>query len=375
MSTPDTIEFLCGFDPPEDEYITIDQNPPCTTPTVYGTIEDFGQKYGINVMNDSKKCLSCYKTCAMALSTCNECETPFDETKEPILTPNALLAFVYGVEKSASGPGPHGLPLRFSSRYEDKDVFAFDDELGRAPFHWCIVPTTIIRTVQELLLRPDAIEILQLLEDTAHKALNKTVTKEWCQMLNVSLDRLHELLIFGINAQPSQFQLHLHCIVPPLMPEDYYLVKCGIRFTRFRFLPLGYVKECAQAIRKLPPGTIPSDFDIFTTFQKYDVSDYDKALDEETQRALKADREVGLWKDKWFTHKVIDGKVYDNDGNLCEGTPAEWARKDKLKMKNVGGPCDADGKSQPLSYLSTARKPETGTTDGGSSNDSSTDDI
>ena len=52
----------------------------------------------------------------------------------------------------------------------------------------------------------------------------------------------------ALNAQPSQFQLHLHCILPPLLPQDFHLLLLGKRFTRGRWLPLEYVTAALRAL-------------------------------------------------------------------------------------------------------------------------------
>jgi len=351
-------QYLVGFNPPSESsssgkrYITFDQNPPTRIPTFPGTLEEFGEKYGINVWNDgdAKRCDNCGKTCSTDQAACNACNVHLGDEVE--LTHNCLLGFVYGV---ASIGGKFGRDLTFSSRYESKDVFVFDDALARSPMHFCAVPTKIIRTVREFVLRPDAAEILDLMEDASIKAFDNRVTAEWLENVNTTYSELKESLCFGFNAKPSQYQLHLHCIAPSLMPQDNYLTKQGIRFNEGRWLPLKYVRALIELASSV--GLDP-DFDMFKVVEQHGGESYIDMLSQ--QRKDFTSERIKFWSDEWFTHKVINDKVIDIDGNVCEGTPSEWAQRDKLVMQNCGRPY-VDGRVQPVSYFSHAVVPSNGT--------------
>lgn len=341
-------QFLVGFNPPkgansEEKYITFEQNPPTTVASFPGTLEEFGEKYGINIWNDasSKRCNNCGKTCSTQQAFCNGCNEPLGS--EAQLTHNALLGFVFGV---ASIGGKFGRNLTFSSRYETEDVLVFDDQLARSPIHFCILPTKIIRTVKEMVFRPDARQILDMMEEASIKALDNLVTDEWLAQANITYSELKESLCYGFNAQPSQYQLHLHCIAPALMPEDHYLTAEGIRFNEGRWLPLKYVRALVELAERVD---LDPDFDIFEVVEQHGGESYYKSLAQ--QRIDFTSSKIKFWSDDWFTHKVIDDKVVDMDGKVCEGTPAEWAARDKRVMQNCGRPY-VDGQLKCVSYFS-----------------------
>lgn len=265
-------------------------------------------------------------------------------------TPNALLAFAFGVE--TIGTGQEAQSAKFSLRYQDPRVFVFDDMVSRTPIHFCCVPSEVIRDVKELLNRDDALEILTTLGEAGWKAVEDMITPEWLSMMECSLPRLRTLLLQGFNAAPSQFQLHLHVMVPPLLPEDFYLTLSGSRFTRQRWLPLEYVRACAAVSPR--PHLGPED-DIIEVFDALGHFNYDVMMDATVEHYISASEELSLWREEWFTHAVIDGKIVDRDGNELDDSIYEWVKRDKHNMQNCGRPYVND-RPTPINFYGYAKK-------------------
>jgi len=64
----------------------------------------------------------------------------------------------------------------------------------------------------------------------------------------IDTDELRAHVIAGLNCPPSQFQLHLQYLVPPLLPFHIGLFKKGQHFTPGRFFPLGFLKAALGAL-------------------------------------------------------------------------------------------------------------------------------
>jgi len=155
-------------------------------------------------------------------------------------------------------------------------------------------------------------------------------------------------------------------MVPPLLPEDYYLTAIGTRFIRRRWLPLEYVKACAQV---RPKPVLGPDDDICEVFDRDGKLDYESAMDAALRRYLSASEEAWFWREEWFTHRVVDGCVLDCDGNavifpdkarlhrvkLTDGIPSEWATRDRRQFQNCGRPF-VDGQPTPINYYGYAPK-------------------
>ena len=56
-------------------------------------------------------------------------------------------------------------------------------------------------------------------------------------------------MIVGLNFPPSQYQLHLQFMLPPLMPFHWKLYKEGVHFTPGRFFPLAHTLRNTRHLR------------------------------------------------------------------------------------------------------------------------------
>ena len=61
-------------------------------------------------------------------------------------------------------------------------------------------------------------------------------------------ETLRRAVVAGLNAPPSQYQLHLQYLLPPLLPRQLQLYRAGNHFTKDRFLPLDWVLAALDAL-------------------------------------------------------------------------------------------------------------------------------
>ena len=101
-----------------------------------------------------------------------------------------------------------------------------------------------------------------------------------------SPEALKKHVIAGFNYPPSQYQLHLQFIVPPMVPFHYFQYKNGIHYTPKRFFPIEYVRKVSHPRassagsfmdpRSFPAATCshngPSDWLVFTCMFMFRLS-------------------------------------------------------------------------------------------------------
>lgn len=134
------------------------------------------------------------------------------------------MGFIYGVQKV-------GFPLTISIRSQSPDLLCFDDLLSMTPCHLNVVSTSsYIPDWRFLLRRPaDGLRLLTRMENAAWSCTCEQFLKNdlWRRKYLRSRDRplrdkqmlaLRQHVIAGCNFPPSQFQLHLQYMLPPLLP-------------------------------------------------------------------------------------------------------------------------------------------------------------
>ncbi|ESL08245.1 hypothetical protein TRSC58_04056 [Trypanosoma rangeli SC58] len=222
-------------------------------PFVRGSVQDFfahkgGSRAHRVLFSHIKQCRRCKKACALTLSLCNRCNTSLDDV-QVTETPNLFSAFVLGIEDSGQ------FPLQISIRYETESCLVFDDPLALSPAHFCAIPTMdFVPDWRYLLQAPkEGLEIVQALVNASHKAFREQflADPEWTSSIlrDSDLDEAEHTLL-GFNFPPSQNQLHLQYIAPPLIPHQYFMYLLGQHFTYNRFFPLSYVQKCLTELAK-----------------------------------------------------------------------------------------------------------------------------
>eukprot|EP00913_Durusdinium_trenchii_P015083 g14145.t1 len=63
------------------------------------------------------------------------------------------------------------------------------------------------------------------------------------------LEALREHVIMAFNLPPSQYQLHLQFMLPPLLPSHLGVFRSGAHFVHLRHFPLAYVREALKKMQ------------------------------------------------------------------------------------------------------------------------------
>jgi len=316
-------KMTCGFD------VWIKENP-----------QLLSQAY-----NEIKKCPNCGKPCAVTMALCNACGTALEEVAVS-KSANLFVAFIYGVDKTA-------FPLRISIRLETRDILVFDDPLSITGAHVLSVPTDqYCADIRYLFTNPGAaLALLQKMEDSAWIALtqNHLASPEWKQKAlsaagnEMPVDALREHVIMAFNLPPSQYQLHLQFMLPPLLPSHLGVFRRGAHFVRLRHFPLAYLKEALQKLHAA--GQAFADASSLTAAElvervnKFGV-DYEKAHAQDMQRLEKSNALLANYDVADFTHAVKGDEVTDKHTmEKVEGPSAkELDGADKLVLQNYGRP-------------------------------------
>ena len=65
------------------------------------------------------------------------------------------------------------------------------------------------------------------------------------------MDTLREHVIMAFNLPPSQYQLHLQYMLPPLLPSHLGVFRRGAHFVHLRHFPMAYVREALEKLSAL----------------------------------------------------------------------------------------------------------------------------
>ena len=216
-----------------------------------GSVDDFvaaNPRAEAQLYNRVKQCGHCRKVCAYTLATCNGCGADLASVDES-RTPNVFMGFAHGIARA-------GFPLRASTRLETEDVLVFDDPLVLAGCHVCAIPTDVhVPTAAGLFANPArGAALMRRLEAAAWAAVEAQFLADDAWMAGVygtprpSDETLRRAVVAGLNAPPSQYQLHLQYLLPPLLPRQLQLYRAGNHFTKDRFLPLDWVLDALDAL-------------------------------------------------------------------------------------------------------------------------------
>ena len=166
----------------------------------------------------------------------------------------------------------------------------------------------------------------------------------------------------GMNYPPSQFQLHLQYIVPPMMPFHTYMMRKRKHYTYGRFFPFEYVVHCLEYEKKDPhpskwaqvPDT--SIEDVIEYYNKKGVR-YSDVHREILERYHASDVLLAKWPSVAFGARVQDGTtiVRTARSDSEEKDTAAVQAADKEILQNYGRPY-VDGKPSGT-YYSFAKKP------------------
>ena len=348
-----------------------------TTAKFDGTITDFAavlpSSASGQMWNQAKMCPKCGKQCAVTLMACNSCDFSLADVGIT-QTENILMGFVYGCARSLK------FPLKLSLRAETPETLVYDDLLARSTVHLNSIPADVhIPDFRWLLLQPaKGKALMQRLEQAAWDAVKTTVYAhpKWREEILrpgaiESVDELRPHCIFALNAVPSQYQLHLHCIVPPLNPIDFHEMLKGNRFTKGRWLPYAYVLAAfgalvAHGMGPLAKATGMEVVDVIAALDEAPYSlDYGKYFDDDLIKYEVSHNKL----ENFTTHperfrfvatadddKKPDGYALSAlDASAAPDTDYKAIMKEDKKWLTTYGAGNPSGNAGPMSYYAFAK--------------------
>jgi len=315
-------------------------------PLFKGTLDEFAVANAGDVAllrhlkNNVKKCGACGKVCGNTMTSCNGCSSELPQ--ETTHSHNIFMGFVYGVAKAP-------FPLTISVRKQTEELLVLDDLLQLSPCHLNVVPTTqYIPNWMFLLRHPRAgLALLQKLEDAAWACVleqfvrhppwrNKYLRPAGVETL-ATLDELRSHVVFGCNFPPSQFQLHLQCIMMPWTPANYQHYHDQLHLTPGRYFPLEYIKrvltldERVEVTLETPVERVLAHFDARVPYKEMHAASY--------ARCGQSHRLLANWKPEDFAARVTGEAVVGSDKSKKDLLAA-----DKATLQSYGRPYTAEGR-------------------------------
>jgi hypothetical protein len=283
----------------------------------------------------------------VSLTTCNGCGGSLVGVVES-KTANVFAGFCHGV---ARGP----FPFRASARLETERLLVFDDPLALTPCHVCAIPTDVhVPSACTLFLHPRrGARVLRSLEAGAWAAVEGAFLKDAAFVEAVygkdapppAAAALRSRAIAGMNVPPSQYQLHLQYLIPPLLPSQYAMYRAGTHFTKGRFLPLAYLLDALDALanagKAVPDAEALDGAALAARVADLVGVDYDAAWEKAYARVEESQNALGAWDPGDFAYAVSDdGAVAALAGGAVSApAAADLARADKaaLSTYDAGG--------------------------------------
>lgn len=350
-------QYLLGFK--EDRaaaYPTVPQRDVKSEATTNGTIDDVAKEHPEMMhclYNDVKVCPQCGKPCAYTMTSCNSCGSSLVET--PLTkSENVFTAFLLGVKLANKG-----FPYTISLRSETDSVLIFDDMLQLTPCHLNgISKKYYIPDWRFLLLCPrQSLELLDTLEKELWAAtlpfLSAPAYRKAIYREEVSEEDIRKNVICSFNFPPSQFQLHVQWLVPPLVPFQHYMAETFNHFHQGRGFPIKYVRKILELDE---PYAVTSSTPIEEIMDHYKSRgvDYQEYWTEWYEKVcLASTLKYQNWNADDFKYVVQAGKVHDftvEAGRVVPGAEVEGVTlsamqaADKAVLQNYGRPYTAAGK-------------------------------
>ena len=333
----------------------------CKQAFITGKTEDEKQKNQSLVermiYNKVRVCPSCSKPNGFTLKACNSCGTDISK-QEMSKTLNVFAGFMLGIAKST-------FPLTISIRHETPEVLVLDDLLALSPCHVNVLPMKqFIPDWRYLLRNPAAgLAVVSQLKQSAVDVVknqflsNEEFLKGFTKVSSALAFDAENDLSMGFNFPPSQYQLHLQCIFPVVLPYQYYLYQKGTHFTPGRFFPFEYVaevlKKVASSDEKIPQELLLDETPI------EDIVEYFKQkhnIDAEQIRVAFCERfDKNFQKFENWRKEDFDVVAEENESSKkLEAAGVEdltpLVNKDKLALQSYGRPYTAEGKPQGKFY-------------------------
>lgn len=367
-------QYFAGFKPEcVSSYPTVSRPPARFDAKIDGTIDSVAkldvQGFRQCLYNDVKVCKDCSKPCAFTITTCNNCgsnltDVPLSQSE------NVFTAFLLGVKYAGKG-----FPYTLSLRRETEDVVIFDDLLALTPCHLnCIPKKYYIPDWRYLLLAPKkALELLDIMEEELNKATDEFLKDEHFRTgvyrSGVSDDAIRSGISKSFNYPPSQYQLHIQWIVPPLTPFQLFMTETRNHYIEGRAFPMAYVRKLLELNEVFPVEKDTPVEKIIEHFDKRGINYKEIWSKWFEEVCLQSSMNVQNWDPDHFQFLVEAGKVYEFtivSGEVKRGkevsdlSPSALQAQDKVVLQNYGRPYTQDGKPSPGTYLKDPIKPEIG---------------
>eukprot|EP00416_Gambierdiscus_australes_P033249 CAMPEP_0171102286 /NCGR_PEP_ID=MMETSP0766_2-20121228/57387_1 /TAXON_ID=439317 /ORGANISM="Gambierdiscus australes, Strain CAWD 149" /LENGTH=402 /DNA_ID=CAMNT_0011562533 /DNA_START=65 /DNA_END=1273 /DNA_ORIENTATION=+ len=318
------------------------------------------------LFNDVKVCGKCSKPCAFTMTNCNSCGASLEDI--PISkSENVFSAFLLGVRQAKAG-----FPYRISVRRQTEEVLVMDDLLALTPCHFNAIPKRFyIPDWRYLLIDPQqSVALLDTLENECWTAtqpfLQDAAFRKAIFRGDVPDEEIRKRVIRSFNFPPSQFQLHIQWLVPPLVPFQHYMAEVRNHFHEGRSFPMEYVRKVLELDKPFKVEKTTPIEDIVQYYDSLGVN-YSNIWTAFYEECLQSSMELQNWNVKDFQYVVQDGKVHEfsvSEGKLELGevtslTPSQVQVQDKLALQNYGRPYTADGKASGT-YIKAPLQPKIG---------------
>ena len=368
-------------------------------PAFLGTVDEFVAKVVADrpeladlmkliTKNRVRRC-ACGKSVAYTLPACNSCGSSLAGV--PVsYTDNVFTSFIFGLEKCSL------FPLTISSRLQTEHVIVFDDLLSLSCCHLNAVPTDdYIMDWRFLLKRPtEGLAVIRRLRSSCERVVREqfltdkawrkkvfALKKEGDSTREYTDDEILECAMTGLNLPPSQFQLHLQFILPPMIPYQHFMLLSGNHYTKGRFFPFEFIADALEAVAKDPSilaGLTIDDStsldDILPRLSKCAAHvDYDEYHARMNERAIRGHDMLCNWTPEDFGGFLVGDKVYkftkiekkDDDTYECHydkdsASTADLRSltgADKKILQNYGRPYTADTDKPTGTYYKYAKDP------------------
>jgi len=350
--------------PKVGNFTYVNQTAERTPPAFSGTVSEFiDQVPGVipsQLRNRVKLCRKCNKVNAYTLGFCNSC--CFDLSEVEIgYTDNIFTGFIFGIKKTK-------FPLIISLRYQNEKLLVFDDLLQLTPCHLnCVHTASYISDLRCLFERPEkGLALIKEMYEAAWQVAKKEYLaneafrrKIMPKTLKLTDKEIRGYLISGLNFPPSQFQLHLQFMLPPMMPFHYHMYLQARHFTCERFFPVEYIFDSLSSLTK--PITGASNMDIIQIIELVNEKtgvNYYKYHSECYARYGSSHEKLAAWDPEDFERVIVNSSKVCRASDMSPYEKQDLTavkKQDALGLQNYGRPF-VDGKPSGTFYK-YAKKP------------------